>query len=95
MVPSQVLVTRPFTVSFLAYDDRGLAQVLVSGEETGDPDLDEGQTFMCAGVTCQGTWTLTWTQEASVSLTLTALALDTAGLASEPATATVLILPGE
>jgi hypothetical protein len=95
LVPSQVLVTEPFTVSFLANDDHGLVQVVVSGEETGDQGLDEGRVFACDGVTCEGTWTLAWTHGASVTLTLVAMAADSSGSASEPARATVLILPSE
>jgi hypothetical protein len=95
IVPTQVQVTRPFTVAFEAGDDLGLAWVVVWGDETNDPALDTGQIFSCTQVVCTGTWPLSWTREASVTLSLVAVALDSSGQESEPARTFVDILPLE
>ncbi|MGD8793126.1 MAG: NBR1-Ig-like domain-containing protein, partial [Anaerolineae bacterium] len=47
VVPTRLLSSGVFTVTFEAEDDVGLAQVIVRGEETGDADLDAGRMFPC------------------------------------------------
>jgi hypothetical protein len=95
IVPTQVQVTRPFTVVFEAVDDLGLAWVVALGEGTGDPVLDSGQIFSCTQVVCTGTWPVSWTREASVTLSLVAVALDSSGQESEPARTFINMLPFE
>jgi hypothetical protein len=93
VVPTQVQASETFTVAFEADDDLGLDLVVVWGEETGDPALDAGRIFTCTRAPCAASWPVTWTQEASVTLTLSAVALDSSGQESEPARTTVTVYP--
>jgi hypothetical protein len=95
VVPTEVQVTRPFTVAFEAGDDVGLEWVVVWGEGTNDPALDSGKIFSCTQVVCTGTWPVSWTREASATLSLVAVALDSSGQESEPAHTSITILPLE
>ena len=95
VVPTQVVASGTFTVVFQAMDDIAVRQVVVRGEDTGHQELDAGRTFPCSGTTCAGSWTVNWSQQASTTLTLTAVASDSTGQASELAEATIVILPAE
>jgi hypothetical protein len=95
VVPTQVVASGPFTVVFHAVDDIGVRQVVVQGESTGDAELDAGRTFPCAGTSCVGSWSVTWNQEITATLVLTAVARDSGGQDSEPARATVVIVSPE
>jgi hypothetical protein len=83
------------TVAFQASDDLAVETVNVWGEGTGDPTLDEGWVFTCTEVICDVSWPVTLTQEISNSLTLVAVALDSAGQESELAQAFIFIRPPE
>jgi hypothetical protein len=85
VVPTQVVASEAFTIVFQASDDWGLAQVRIWGEQTGDALLDAGRVFACTGSICTGTWPVTWTGPASATLTIAAVAIDSAGQQSEPA----------
>lgn len=93
VVPTEVQVTRPFTIAFKADDDLGLEWVVVWGEGTGDPALDSGQVFSCTQVVCTGTWPASWIGEPNVALSLVAVALDSSGQESEPVRTAITILP--
>jgi hypothetical protein len=93
VVPTQALASSTFTVTFEANDDVGLTQVVLQGENTGDPLLDAGRTFTCTERLCTGAWLATWTGEVSTTLTLVGIASDSAGQESSTAQATVTILP--
>lgn len=93
VVPTQVLPSEAFTITFEANDDLGIALVIVWGDETGDPVLDTGRVFTCAEVVCTRTWPITWTGEISVTLTLVGIARDSSGHESEPTQSAVEILP--
>lgn len=101
VVPTQVVASETFTVAFQADDDQNLAQVLVWGEETGDPVLDEGRVFVCAGTTCSGSWPLVLelnaeqAGEISTTLAIVAVAWDSLDQESEPARVVVTVLPAE
>jgi hypothetical protein len=95
VIPTQVVASGTFTVVFQAMDDIALRQVVVQGESTGHPELDAGRTFSCSGTTCAGSWVVTWSQQVSTTLILTAMASDSAGQSSEPARTMIAILPGE
>jgi len=95
VVPSQVQTSQTFTLTFEASDDAGLVQVLVRGEETGDPVLDAGRVFTCTGRVCAGSWLATWTGEISTTVTLMGVARDSSGQESAAVEATIAILPGE
>lgn len=95
VAPTQVVASQIFTLTFDANDNRGVAQVIIRGEDTGDPDLDLGRTFACAQATCSGQWPFLWTGEMSATLTVVASALDTSGQESEPARVTIFVLPSE
>ncbi|MGC9334125.1 MAG: NBR1-Ig-like domain-containing protein [Anaerolineae bacterium] len=94
-VPTQVVASDTFTVIFQAVDDIGLRQVVVQGESTGDAELDAGRTFPCAAMRCAGSWSITWNQETTATLVLTAVARDSGGQDSEPARTTVVIVNPE
>ena len=91
VMPAELTVSGTFTVSFVAHDDLGVAQVQLWGQGTGDPLIDATRVISCTGVECTGEWPLTWTGPASVTLTIAGVAIDAAGQESEQATVTVLI----
>jgi hypothetical protein len=95
VVPTEVLASEPFTITFKAEDDQGVAQVIVWGKETGDPALDQGRIFTCTERICTGIWLVTPTQEISASWTVIGLAFDSARQQSEPAEAVAVISPLE
>ena len=95
VVPTQVMAGEVFTVTFQADDDLGLRSVSVRGEETGDPILDAGRVFPCAGITCVGVWAIPWTETISGTLTLVSFAVDSSEQESELAQAAVIILPAK
>jgi hypothetical protein len=95
VVPTQVLPSETFTITFEASDDLGVALVIVWGEETGESVLDMGRVFTCTTVLCTTTWPITWTQEISVTLSLVGVARDSSGQESELARTTVIVLPAE
>jgi hypothetical protein len=95
LVPTQVLAGELVTISFEASDDLAMVQVVLRGEETGDPVLDAGQAFTCTGLICTASWPVTVTGEVSSTLTLTAVALDSTGQESGPVEAALFILPAE
>jgi hypothetical protein len=101
VVPTQVIASQTFTVAFEAYDDLELVQVLIWGEETGDPALDDGRVFVCTGASCSGSWPVTLelspglTSEISATLAIAAAARDSLGQESEPARIVVIVLPAE
>jgi hypothetical protein len=101
VVPTQVTASETFTVAFQADDDQGLVQVLIWGQETGDPILDDGRVFTCTGATCDGRWPVTLvlspsqTIEISTTLAIMAVARDSQDQDSEPARVVVIVLPAE
>jgi hypothetical protein len=96
VVPTRaVSSTTPITIVFQAADAQGVARVTIQGEETGDVELDAGQTFPCDGVVCTGRWPVTPTVETSTTLTFVAIARDTSGQESEPARTQISVLPSE
>ncbi|MFC2045902.1 NBR1-Ig-like domain-containing protein [Chloroflexota bacterium] len=94
-VPSTVVASEVFAITFEAEDDVGVAQVVVWGRETGDPVLDSGQVFSCTEAVCSGSWTVTRTQEISASWTFMALAFDDLNQGSGPVLTMVVIRPPE
>jgi hypothetical protein len=94
-VPTTVVASEAFTVTFQAEDDQEVGQVVVWGRETGDPVLDDGRVFSCSGVVCTGGWVVTRTQEISASWTFMALAFDTMNQGTAPVQTVVLIRPQE
>jgi hypothetical protein len=101
VVPTQVIASETFTLAFQAYDDQELVQVVIWGEETGDPTLDDGLVFACAGATCGGRWPVTLvlspsqTIEISTTLEIAAVARDSLDQDSEPARVVVIVVPAE
>jgi hypothetical protein len=101
VVPTQVTASETFTVAFRANDDQELVQVLIWGEQTGDPILDDGRVFVCAGTTCSGSWPMTFelspeqTGEISTTLAIAAVAWDSLDQESEAARVVVVVLPVE
>ncbi len=97
VVPTQVVASETFTVVFQASDDLGVSRVEIQGQGTGEPVLDAGRAFTCTQSVCSGSWPLTWNRDVSsaLTLTLTAVAEDAAGQASEPARTTVVVRPEE
>jgi hypothetical protein len=95
VVPTTVVASEAFTVTFQAEDDQEMRQVVVWGRETGDPVLDDGRVFSCSGAVCIGSWTVTRTQEVSASWTFMALAFDTLNQGTAPGQTVVLIRPPE
>jgi hypothetical protein len=93
IVPSQAVTSEPFAVVFQAEDEAGLIQVTIRGQNTGNPEFDEGRSFACEGHRCAASWSLTWDGEAGRTLTFVAEAWNVAGMRSDPARAQVLILP--
>lgn len=93
VVPTEVVASSTFTVVVEALDDVAVAQVLMRGEGTGDAGLDAGRIFACGKDACTATWPLTWTGELSTTLTLVAVARDSAGQESAPARAQIRIRP--
>jgi hypothetical protein len=93
VVPTQVVAGGTFTVTVQALDDIALAQVLIRGEDTGDPSLDAGRVFGCGEAACAASWPLSWSGEVSTTLTLVAVARDSSGQESEPARVEVRIRP--
>lgn len=93
VVPTEVVASGTFTVVVDALDDVALAQVRIRGEGTGDPALDAGRVFFCAEASCTAQLPLTWSGEASATLTLVAVAQDSAGQESEPARVQIRIRP--
>ena len=93
VAPLQVRANEPSSLIFQASDDLGLNLVVVWGVETGDPLLNSGRAFTCTETLCAGGWPLTWTQPASIPLTLVGVAFDSSGQKSEPAWLTFTILP--
>jgi hypothetical protein len=95
VVPTTVVASEAFTITFQAEDDQEVGQVVIWGRETGDPVLDDGRLFPCSGVVCTGSWMVTRTQEISASWTLMALAFDTMNQGTAPVQTVVLIRPPE
>jgi hypothetical protein len=95
VVPTQVLPSETFTITFEASDDLGMDLVIVWGEDTGEPALDMGRVFTCTTVVCTATWPITWTQEFSAVLSLVAVARDSSDQESKPARTTVVVRPQE
>ncbi len=95
VVPTQVVAGAAFTITFQAGDDLGVIQVIVWGEETGEPALDMGQIFTCTGLLCTGAWPITDTAELSATLGLYAVARDSSGQNSALARATVVVRRAE
>jgi hypothetical protein len=101
VVPTQVTASETFTVAFQADDDQELVQVVIWGEETGDPVLDDGRVFACTGASCDGMWPVTLvlspsqTIEISTTLAIRAVARDLQDQDSEPARVVVIVLPAE
>ncbi len=95
VVPTTVVASEAFTITFQAEDDQEMRQVVVWGRETGDPSLDDGRVFACTGVVCTGSWRVTRTQEISASWTFMALAFDTTNQGTAPVQTVVLIRPPE
>jgi hypothetical protein len=95
VVPTSVVASEAFTVTFQAEDDQEVGQVVIWGRETGDPVLDDGRVFSCSGVVCTGSWMVTRTQEISASWTFMALAFDTMNQGTAPVQTVVLIRPPE
>ncbi len=93
VVPTEVVASGTFTVVVEALDDVALAQVRIGGEGTGDPALDTGRVFFCAEAACTAQLPLTWSGQTSTTLTLVAVAQDSAGQESEPARVQVRIRP--
>jgi hypothetical protein len=101
VVPTQVLVSELFTITFEASDDVDMDLVIVWGEQSGEPDLDMGRLFTCTQAVCTATWPITVGPEildarpagGSVPLTVLAIARDSSGQESELVRATVAILP--
>ncbi|RPI57088.1 MAG: hypothetical protein EHM56_03885 [Chloroflexi bacterium] len=93
VVPSQVVTGEPFALVFQAEDEAGLVRVTIRGQNTGNAEFDEGQTFACEGHRCAASWSLTWDGEAGRTLFFVAEAWDVAGMRSEPARAQVVIRP--
>jgi hypothetical protein len=95
VVPTQVVSSGTFTVTFQASDDVKVAQVMIQGQETGIAEIDAGRVFTCAHAACSGNWSVSWAREISTTLTLVGVAQDSAGQESEPALVTVTIRPAE
>jgi hypothetical protein len=93
VVPTEVVASGTFTVVVEALDDVSLTQVRIHGEETGDPALDAGRIFVCEEASCSARLPLTWSGEVSTTLTLVAVAQDSAGQESEPARVQIRIRP--
>jgi hypothetical protein len=93
VVPTEVVASGTFTVVVEALDDIALAQVRIRGEGTGDPALDAGRIYLCEEASCTARLPLTWSGEVSTTLTLMAVAQDSAGQESEPARVQVQIRP--
>ncbi len=93
VVPTEVVASDTFTVVVEALDDVALTQVQIHGEGTGNPALDTGRVFFCAEASCTAQLPLTWSGETSATLTLVAVAQDSAGQESEPARVQVRIRP--
>jgi len=101
VVPTQVLVSELFTITFEASDDVAMDLVIVWGEQSGEPELDMGRLFTCTGVLCTATWPITVgpgiletrPPGGGVPLTVLAIARDSSGQESELVRAKVAILP--
>jgi hypothetical protein len=93
VVPTEVVASGTFTVVVEALDDIALAQVRIRGEGTGDPTLDAGHIYLCEEASYTARLPLTWSGEVSTTLTLVAVAQDSAGQESEPARVQVWIRP--
>jgi len=93
VVPTEVVTGGSFTVTVQVLDDMAVAQVLIRGEDTGDPSLDAGRVFGCGEAACTAIWPLSWSGEVSTTLTLVAVARDSSGQESEPARVEVRIRP--
>jgi hypothetical protein len=92
VIPTQVLASEVFTVTFQAGDDMGMDTVVIWGEETGEPKLDLGRVFTCAETICAGDWPITSTGKSLGRITVIGLAKDSSGLQSNPARTSVIIL---
>lgn len=93
VVPTEVVASGTFTVVVEALDDIALAQVRIRGEGTGDPALDAGRIYLCEEASYTARLPLIWSGEVSTTLTLVAVAQDSAGQESEPARVQVWIRP--
>jgi hypothetical protein len=89
--PTELASGEVFTVTFQASDDLGLTRVVVSGQETGDPIIDEGREFPCSGTECTGSWPLSWMEPVDGPLTLVAVAVDSSEQESAPTQVTVTV----
>jgi hypothetical protein len=97
VVPTQVVASGTFTVVFQASDDLGITLVEIHGQDTGEPAIDAGRAFSCTEPICTGAWPLNRSGDvtAAITLTLMAVAQDSSGQESAPATTTVEIRPPE
>ncbi len=102
IVPTQVLASAPFTITFEAYHSPDLALVEIRGLGTGDPTLDAVQTFTCTTASCTDSImrmapslpiTGTVTEPLTMTLVFEGIAHDTHGQESDPAWATVIVHP--
>jgi hypothetical protein len=93
VTPAELTASGTFTVSFVAQDDLGVAQVQLWGQGTGDPLIDATWVITCSGAECSGEWPLIWTGPASVTLTIAGVAIDTSGQESDQSTISVLVRP--
>lgn len=93
VMPAQVGASGAFTLTFEAVDDGGVARVRVWGQDTGDAEIDAGRIITCGGPSCSGEWPLVWSGPAGVTVTLTAVAVDSAGQESQPVQVGVAIPP--
>ncbi len=102
ITPTQVIASKPFTITFEARDDSNLTLVQIRGVGTGDPTLDAVQTFTCTASPCIDSVvrtanlvpiTGTVTQPLTVTLVFEGTAQDSHGQESDPAWATVIVRP--
>ena len=102
IVPTQVIASAPFTITFEAYDSPDLVLVEIRGLGTGDPTLDAVQTFTCTTASCTDSImrmapilliTGTVTEPLTMTLVFEGIAHDTHGQESDPAWATVIVRP--
>jgi hypothetical protein len=95
VVPTRVVPSETFTITFLASDDIGLELVVIWGLDTGHQELDTGRLFTCTEVLCTAAWPVTWTETAGIEVTIAGVARDSSGQESERASVPVGILPPE
>lgn len=90
LVPTTIVSSQAFTITFEANDDSQLGRVFVWGVDTGIMALDRGRVFTCTlSPVCTGTWPIIWTADISTPLQVIAVAQDIADKESEPARRTL------